>query len=282
MGSNTQTLDWPLDHYLDVVKVAVSQARFNDRPLQSSPKYREGHALPYSGFTLMTPSSDLDDLSAPLYRVIESAQTHFTRTFSPHLIPVPPQSFHVTGADLISGDAFTSQLYGASIDTYRMRLIEALKLTLKSSSLGSKSGSQVTSLWNFRGFSLFESALVALFTPMYDQTYTALVQQRAHLYHSPYLTQLGVVSPRPLMLHITLAYFTESLALDLKAQELLTTEVLRYQRDNFYLSSSNKGEPHHSWCDDQRLMLTLTSFYLHFFTDMQSYLPTQPQVCFNI
>jgi hypothetical protein len=183
---------------------------------------------------------------------------------------------------LISGDVFTNQFYDTSIDIYRIHLIEALKLTLKSS-LGSKEREpQMKSLWNFRGFSLFESALVALFTPMYAQTYTALVQQRAHLYHSPYLTQLGVMSPRPLMLHITLAYFTESLALDLKAQELLTNEVLRYQRDNIYLSPSNKGELSHSWCDDQRLILALTSFYLHFFTDMQSYLPTQPQVCFNI
>ena len=86
-----------------------------------------------------------------------------------------------------------------------------------------------------------------------------------------------------MILHITLAYFSQNLALDLKVQNDLTHEVLTYQNRDLHTKKNEKTAAACSNSDkDHRLMLALTPFCLHFFTDMQSYTSIQPEVYLNI
>ena len=279
MKLQKQSFDWPLDQYRKIVQSAILRSRFSAQPLKSSPKYLDGEALPFSGFTLMTSPGALTFQSPSLTHELEVIQNYFTEGFEPYLIAVPPHQLHVTGADLISGEVFTDQLKRQPFDKYKHHLIDALQSALSSQS-ASDSQTHTDRLWKLQGFSLFESALVGLFTPVRPSTYTSLVLRRAQLYNSNFLLKLGVRPPRPLMLHVTLAYFTEHLARDLKAQERISDALSAYQQ-----RSSLNDAPHSSQEETvhikQDLTLSLSALSLYFFTDMQSFFPAQPQVCFS-
>ena len=279
MKLQKQGFDWPLDQYRTIVQSATLRSRFSAQPLKSSPKYRNGEALPFSGFTLMSTPGALNLHCPSLTHELEALQSYFVENFKSYLIAVPPQHFHVTGADLISGEVFTDQIERQPFDKYKHHLIGALEATLSPQS-ASTSYTHSNRLWKLQGFSLFESALVALFTPLTASTYASLVQTRAQLYTSKSLIQLGVQPPRPLMLHITLAYFTEHLARDLKAQDRISEALSVYQRRAPLIgpthSSSEVAKP-----TEHKLALPLSALSLYFFTDMQSYFPALPSVCFS-
>ena len=167
-----------------------------------SPKFKQGHPLPFGGVTLMTPLQPYPYSSGHPFSLLEQVTDELNASLDHGYVPVLPESFHVTGADLLARPHW--QL--GELDRHTELTQRALKM------IANRCRSHARfAHWCFAGLSIFEHALVALLTPTKPICYDALVRLRASIYEDAALTRLGVKQPKPLMLHITLGYFTERL-----------------------------------------------------------------------
>lgn len=70
--------------------------------IQTSPKFQDGEAISFPGYTIITPPCQEDSLNSQFYEHLTSIQKQILQELNPGLtIPVPPSSFHLTVADLI-------------------------------------------------------------------------------------------------------------------------------------------------------------------------------------
>ena len=171
----------------------------NSKP---SPKFKQGRPLPFGGVTLMTPLQPYPHPSGHPFSLLEQATDELNASLERGYVPVLPESFHVTAADLVARPHW--QL--GELDRHTALTQRALQGLAKHYRSRARFAH-----WFFAGLAIFEHAVVALLTPTDPQSYDALVRLRALIYKDEALAQLGVKQPRPLMLHITLGYFTERL-----------------------------------------------------------------------
>ena len=217
---------WSGDGHLGDYHARVAQAvsegglRAALAGLKRSEKYLpSGAPAPFPGFTLMTPPGAQDPLQSELYQRLTGLQRALARSLGEgRLSLLPPESFHLTVADLFAAEAAQAagrqlsapgapeeprspgelfpgeMLLGRRLLSWFQREIPALS-------------SPLPWRWEVAGLALFEHALVLLFRPSRERDYQQLTELRETIYGSPELAALGLRAPRPLMAHITLAYY---------------------------------------------------------------------------
>ena len=217
---------WGGDGHLNDYHARVAQA-VSERGLQAalpglkrSEKYLpSGAPAPFPGFTLMTPPGVQDPLQNELYRRLSALQRSLVRDLGEkRLSLLPPESFHLTVADLFAAEGaqragrklVASSTAEESHSSEELFLGEALLGRCLLSWFQRKTPELLSALpwrWEVAGLALFEHALVLLFVPSGKEDYRLLTELRETIYRSPELASLGLRAPRPLMAHITLAYY---------------------------------------------------------------------------
>ncbi len=162
--------------------------------IRASPKFLEGVATRYPGVTMMTPAGPADPWAVEVYALLQELQESLVGSMANSVIPVNPDSFHVTVGDLVAGEAYSS-----GCDKAISRAVKRI--------LASLGDDDVEPDWRVAGVALFEHAVVGLLEPVSESDYLPIVELRDRLYCDLPLRALGVRRPRPLMLHVTLAYF---------------------------------------------------------------------------
>ena len=113
--------DGALSTYRARVSAAVAQGRLSAAPLEASEKYLNGRALPFPGLTMISPAGADDPSAGALYQALEEIQRALCARFAGALIPIRAETFHITGADLIAGDAYLKQVEEAGEADYWLR-----------------------------------------------------------------------------------------------------------------------------------------------------------------
>lgn len=239
-----------------------ARGRFDEEPLRPSPKHRCGAALPFRGVTLMTPMGRLDQSARALYDHLERVSTSLCAARSDSLIQVDPLLYHVTGSDLIAGERYDllSEERGDSLHDKLLGHLRRLQDELypERSLKSSPREPQHILMWSWAGVALLRTALVALFVPRSTKVYQQLHSWRQLIYQDRKLNDLGVRPPLPLLLHVTLAYYSEQIS----AQ---TSDGLAdFQRR---IGVINQGLE----IKEMSLSLDVSSLQLHSFEDMNTF-----------
>jgi hypothetical protein len=177
--------------------------------LQPSPKFARDAAgvsqpVPFPGYTVITPPGSKDIANTELYRQLEVCQTQLIKILSSELlIPIPPDSFHVTVADLVWDSA-----YRDSIDTnpeWEKQLQEAISQSFDR--YRSLKYATTPHQWQILGFMLMPRAIAVCLVPETVETYDRVLELRRCIYQNSALMGLGIEQQYRLTAHITLGYF---------------------------------------------------------------------------
>ncbi|ACB51022.1 unknown [Crocosphaera subtropica ATCC 51142] len=174
--------------------------------IQKSPKFQERQPVPFPGYTVLTPPYQDDLINESFYHQLTLIQQQLIKKIEPNfLIPVPPESFHLTLADLIWEGNYRNAVKGdQDFDT---KLKKAIADSFKAyQELDLKKG---RCQWQIIGLLVFPRALVVGLVPCNELSYDKIFHLRRSLYQNQELIKLGVEQQYHFTAHITLGYFDE-------------------------------------------------------------------------
>lgn len=175
--------------------------------IQESPKYKllpggGRQAVPFPGYTIITPPAPDDPENHDFYVNLQNTQEKLGEKLDSQLwVRVPPESLHLTLADLIwdSGyrDAsqdpeFEHKLQNAIADSFA-----AFKANLIDQPIR----------WQVLGFMVMTRAIGVCLAPRDESSYEEIVQFRRAIYQNPSFMALGIEQQYHFTAHITFGYF---------------------------------------------------------------------------
>lgn len=174
--------------------------------IQKSPKFQERQPVSFPGYTILTPPYQDDTLNDSFYHQLTLIQQELIKKIETNfLIPVPPESFHLTLADLIWDDNYRSAVQ-QDLD-FNKKLQKAMADSFKTyQNLNLEKGQ---SQWQILGLLVFPRALVVGLVPCNELSYDKILQLRRSIYQNQELIGLGVEQQYHFTAHITLGYFDE-------------------------------------------------------------------------
>ncbi len=184
--------------------------------IQQSPKFVDGQAISFPGYSVITPPSNEDHINQEFYTKVQLLQQQLLEQLEPDLIiPLPPESFHLTLADLIWGDS------------YQQAVTENAEFEDQLRSQIDQSFQQYHNLeqhfkniqWQLWGISIRPRAIMACLAPKDQESYDAILNLRRCLYQNEGLIGLGIEQQYDFTAHITLGYFNQ-IAPDLNRAQL--------------------------------------------------------------
>lgn len=177
--------------------------------IQPSPKFQRqpsGAFQPVSfpGYSVITPPWTEDLENAEFYQGIQTLQQQITAQLSPDLVvPIPPDSFHVTLADLIWDSAYHHASEKPEFDQQlRDRISESMQ---RYSPL-----EKTPVYWQALGLVVMPRAIGVCLVPKDEKSYQQVLELRRNLYQNLDLMALGIEQQYHFTAHITLGYFGES------------------------------------------------------------------------
>jgi len=216
-------LDETYQAYLNRVARLTLPATYRSQlaSIQPSPKFAGDRPTAFPGYSINTPVGQGDRDNAAFYAILTATQQELQAKLGSSLLAaVPPDSFHLTLADLIWERAyrdalrdrpdFEAQLCAcvqSSFQRYRLTVGEPEPLSL-----------QVV------GLAVRPRSLAVCLVPQQESGYNRLLQLRRSLYQNPELIALGIEQQYPFTAHITLGYFSnrpEQLDSDRLAEQLV-------------------------------------------------------------
>ena len=219
--------------------------------IQKSPKFEGGKAVPFPGYSVITPPGVEDSPNVGFYEHLEACQQQLLKALPAGLlIPLPPASFHLTVADLIWNGAYQEAVkanpdFDSNLQTC---IAESFQQYQKSANKGT------SNQWQLLGLLLFPRALAVGLVPNHELAYEQILQLRRSIYQNPGLIGLGIEQQYHLTAHISLGYFSDIPA-DLDRDYLANL-----------LSSFNER-----WLEIEPQILTIQQVQLRKFKDMTSY-----------
>lgn len=178
--------------------------------IQTSPKFapQEGggrRPVEFPGYSVISPPWRDDSENDKFYENMEASQRQLLQLLEPGLaVSVPPESFHLTLADLIWEDAFRNAC--AENPNYEQQLRETIAASFqRCESL--KGGPPIR--WQALGIVLRTRAIGIALAPKDESAYDRIVKLRRAIYQNPNLMALGIEQQYHFTAHITLAYFGE-------------------------------------------------------------------------
>ena len=185
------------------------------KSIQKSPKFSQGTALSFPGYSVITPPNTEDNLNSNFYSKVENLQQELNQFIDSGLIiPLPPPSFHFTIADLIWDSSYQQAV--AENPNFSDQLREQIK---NSFSQYRDIQRQFASIeWQLYGIAIRPRAIIVCLAPKNQESYQAIMELRSCIYQNPGLMALRIEQQYDFTGHITLGYFgeiTENLNRDL-------------------------------------------------------------------
>jgi hypothetical protein len=192
--------------------------------LQPSPKFQrqqsgQGYkAVPFPGYSVTTPTSSEDTENQEFYRQLQTLQEQLVQQLSTDLlIPLPPDSFHMTLADLIWDAAYR---HANENPDFQGQLRDRITQSFDQYQTHSQAGSSL--LWQVMGLVVMPRALGVCLIPKDEHSYEQIFQLRRSIYQNSALIALGIEQQYHFTAHITLGYFGNAV-IDINRDDLSDT-----------------------------------------------------------
>ncbi|MTF39427.1 DUF1868 domain-containing protein [Cyanobacterium aponinum UTEX 3222] len=171
--------------------------------IQSSPKFVDGKAIDFPGFSVITPPEKEETNNKKFYSYLQEIQTQITQELPENLfLPVPPQSFHLTIADLIWDTSYTNAVK-ENPDFDNLLISEIDKIFKEYAQLNPEID---TLELEVLGLSVFPRAIAVCLAPTED-SYNPIIKLRQLIYQNEQIIKLGIEQQYDFVGHITLGYF---------------------------------------------------------------------------
>lgn len=179
--------------------------------IQESYKYQltatgKREAVPFPGYTIITPPSQEDVTNNRFYNQLQDYQTQLLNLSvnSELIVPVPTTSFHLTLADLIWDSAYRDACnrnpdYELDLQSCCSKIFEQYRQTL--------TGQTNSIRLSILGIMLMPRAIGVCLVPQDRSCYEQIVNFRRNIYQNSQLIALGIEQNYHLTAHITLGYF---------------------------------------------------------------------------
>jgi hypothetical protein len=178
--------------------------------VQASPKFHRQsdgafQPVPFPGYSVITPPwSDESDNQA-FYERLQSFQEQVVKQLpSNFLIPLPPDSFHMTLADLIWDSAYR---HADENPEFQGLLRDRIGSTFQTLQPQVDQGDPI--YWQVLGVVLMPRAFGVSLAPKDNKSYERVLKLRRAIYQNSSLMALGIEQQYHLTAHITLGYFGE-------------------------------------------------------------------------
>lgn len=179
--------------------------------IQESPKFKPDEVgnrnpVPFPGYSVITPPAGEDAENTALYSNLQSVQQRLLQEIADGaIVALPPDSFHLTVADLIWSSAFQD----ASENNPKFE--EQLRDRMKECFATCKplaGGPEIR--WTVLGLMVMTRAVGVCLAPTDENSYKQILEFRRSIYQNPDLIALGIEQQYHLTAHITLAYFGDT------------------------------------------------------------------------
>lgn len=176
--------------------------------IQESPKFRPHPetgrvAVPFPGYTIITPVGDEDSKNKALYSRLAGFQQQILQQLGPHLFAsVPPESFHLTLADLIWDSAFRAACeenpqFESQLHQCIAQIFEQCQLIAEDKPIE----------FQAIGLMMMTRAIAICLAPVDEYSYERILKFRRAVYQNRDLIGLGIEQQYYFTPHITLGYF---------------------------------------------------------------------------
>jgi hypothetical protein len=177
--------------------------------IQESPKFTVAEngsrqPVPFPGYSAITPPAQEDPDNAGFYADLVACQQQLLKHLEPDtIVPVVPDSFHFTLADLIWDSAFKTAIENNPEfeDKLRERIGDSFELYARTIS------KEQPIRWQIMGLTVRPRAIEVSLVPKDEESYERIISFRRAIYQSSSLIALGIEQQYHFTAHITLAYF---------------------------------------------------------------------------
>ena len=174
--------------------------------IQHSPKFVEGKAVSFPGYSVITPPTKEDSHNQEFYKQVEIIQQQLSQQLeTDFFVPLPAPSFHFTLADLIWDESYRQAV--AANDNFDRALQQEVAASFQKYRESISKTKPLT--WQLWGVMTRPRAIMACLVPKDQQSYESVIQVRRSLYQNSGLIGLGIEQQYDLTAHITLGYFNK-------------------------------------------------------------------------
>ncbi|MEC4805517.1 MAG: DUF1868 domain-containing protein [Jaaginema sp. PMC 1079.18] len=219
--------------------------------LQESPKFKGSEAVAFPGYSVMTAIASVDTQNTALYEKLATLQQELVSQTAPGLlVPVKPETFHLTLADLIWEDAYRQAVQEKP--DYETLLRDRIAQSFQKCHNTVSQGTPLK--FELLGIILRPRAISVGLVPQSEADFQRLQFLRRTLYQDPNIIALGIEQQYNFTAHLTLGYFG-TIAPDLDRDALCNT-----------LANINDN-----WLDREFPVFTAASAQLWKFEDMSTF-----------
>ena len=217
--------------------------------IQESPKFSDRQPASFPGYSVITPPWQDNEQDSNFYTQLQIRQQQLSEQLQQLITPVPPESFHVTIADLIwdrdyreairENPQFETQLQNsiaASFEQYQHR------------------SSQGTVCWQLLGLTIKPRSIDVCLVPKDEHSYERILELRRAIYQNSNLISLGVQQQYYFTAHVSLGYFSK-----------IPPDLDRDRLYKILLSLNDQ------WLEAQPQLLQINQVQLRKFDDMMRY-----------
>ena len=179
------------------------------KSIQSSPKFVGGKPADFPGYTIITPLSQEDSINTEFYTHLETLQQELLQQIdSGLLVSLPPETFHLTLADLIWENTYSQAVEeNANFEQELRQEIQAIFAQYQQEISVDK-----PIAWQLLGLVIKPRAVTACLVPKDRESYETIIQLRRSIYQNRTLMGLGIEQQYDYTAHITIGYFGEMAA----------------------------------------------------------------------
>ncbi len=172
--------------------------------MQQSPKFKEGKVQPFPGYSIVNLPAAEDSENTAFYNLLKSYQQQLVDKLPEGLVvPVPPESFHLTLADLIWESSFRDAL--AQNEAFESRLTSSIAASFEQYKQAEFESKPLC--WQLLGLAIRPRAIFVALVPQDEATYRRVLALRRSVYQNSQLIGLGIEQQYLFTAHITLGYF---------------------------------------------------------------------------
>jgi len=171
--------------------------------IQSSPKFLDGKAVDFPGYSVITPPWSEENINQGFYEYLREIQAQVTAQLPDNLfLPLPSKSFHLTIADLIwDTDYVNAVKENSNFD--HLLISEIDKIFQEYLQLNPNIP---TLELDVLGISIFPRAIALCLAPT-ENSYDPIIRLRTLIYQNEQIIKLGIEQQYDFVGHITLGYF---------------------------------------------------------------------------
>ncbi|HEY9653491.1 MAG TPA: DUF1868 domain-containing protein [Coleofasciculaceae cyanobacterium] len=179
--------------------------------IQESPKFKplpdgSREAVPFPGYSVVTPPWGEESVNSGFYANLKDIQQQLLQQFDAGLmVPVPPDSFHITLADLIWESAYRD--VERENPEFDQQLQERIAESFQKYRQSHSSGHPIC--WQLLGLMIRPRAIAVCLAPKDEQSYQRTLEFRRFIYQNQGLIALGIEQQYHFTAHVTLGYFGE-------------------------------------------------------------------------